>query len=126
MYLVLDVIVQNNGNSEGSDRASSVPSFELIDGIGDLANGSRNLPGRGDPEVQSYRQSLRHYAGYAMFPDLLTMLTPGMAMSGSVIFDVPPNRQYALYFERGYKSGESAIVTFSARTEPASDSEPVQ
>jgi hypothetical protein len=41
------------------------------------------------------------------------MLNPGMTARGSVIFDVPQNRQYALYFEGGYKSGKSALVTLS-------------
>jgi len=111
LYLVLDVVVRNDGNSEGSNRASLVPSFELIDGRDELMSGTRSLPGRpGRPEVRSYRQSLRRYVGYAMFPDLLTMLNPGMTMRGQVIFDVPPGDQYALYFEGGYKSGKSTIA----------------
>ena len=113
LYLVLDVIVRNNSDGEGGNKASLVPSFALIDGSGDLIKGSRNLPGRGEPEVQLYSQSLRQYLGYAMFPEVLMLMNPGMTARGSVIFDVPPNRQYALYFEGGYKSGNSAIVALS-------------
>lgn len=110
LYLVLNVIIRNNGNSEESNRASLVSSFEVIDEVEGLEKGLLNLPGRGEPEVQMYAQSSREYPNYPTFPDLLTMLNPGMTTRGTVIFDVPQNRQYALYFEGGYKTGESAIV----------------
>ena len=69
LYLVLDVTVRNNSNSEGTDKASLVPSFELIDGTAELTKGRLNLPGRGEPEVQRYSQSLRQYPAYPTFPD---------------------------------------------------------
>ncbi len=120
----MDVTVRNNSNSEGTDKASLVPSFELIDGTAELTKGRLNLPGRGEPEVQRYSQSLRQYPAYPTFPDLLTMLNPGMTMRGSVIFDVPQNRQYALYFEGGYKSDKSAIVPIFGQPAAPSVSEP--
>ena len=52
------------------------------------------------------------------------MLNPGMTMRGSVIFDVPQNRQYALYFEGGYKSDKSAIVPIFGQPAAPSVSEP--
>jgi len=116
LYLVVNVTIRNTGNSEGSDKASLVPHFELIDGIDDLVKGRRNLPGRGDPEVEMYNQSLRQYSGYALFPDIFTMLNPGMTARGTVIFDVPQNIHYALYFEGGYKTGNSALVILFPET----------